>query len=353
MPDPANAPAAERRRILTGLRPSGPSHVGHYAGAFSQWLELQDEYESFFLLADYQVSDYADNLPWIRWGLWEVALDWLGVGLDPERSHFVIESGVPEFAELTLHLSWFLGLGHLQRNPTLKAELADLEATTKSVPVAFFNYPVMQIANILLPLAHLVPVGEDQLPHIEMTRDVAIRFNRRFGDVFVVPEGRVGSVPRLVGIDGKGKMGTSAGNAIFLKDSEETLRAKVRSMFTDPKRLRATDPGTVEGNPVFMYHDAFNPDTAEVDDLKARYRTGRVGDVEVKDRLFNAMNAFLTPIRDRRAHWAERPDDVRDVLAAGTAVTKRRGEALLEQVRTALGLDYLDDGPPAPPEGAP
>ena len=353
MPDPANAPAAERRRILTGLRPSGPSHVGHYAGAFSQWLELQDEYESFFLLADYQVSDYADNLPWIRWGLWEVALDWLGVGLDPDRSHFVIESGVPEFAELTLHLSWFLGLGHLQRNPTLKAELADLEATTKSVPVAFFNYPVMQIANILLPLAHLVPVGDDQLPHIEMTRDVAIRFNRRFGDVFVVPEGRVGSVPRLVGIDGKGKMGTSAGNAIFLKDSEETLRAKVRSMFTDPKRLRATDPGTVEGNPVFMYHDAFNPDTAEVDDLKARYRTGRVGDVEVKDRLFNAMNAFLTPIRDRRAYWAARPDDVRDVLAAGTAVTKRRGEALLEQVRTALGLDYLRDGPPAPPEGAP
>ena len=353
MPDPANAPAAERRRILTGLRPSGPSHVGHYAGAFSQWLELQDEYESFFLLADYQVSDYADNLPWIRWGLWEVALDWLGVGLDPERSHFVIESGVPEFAELTLHLSWFLGLGHLQRNPTLKAELADLEATTKSVPVAFFNYPVMQIANILLPLAHLVPVGDDQLPHIEMTRDIAIRFNRRFGNVFVVPEGRVGSVPRLVGIDGKGKMGTSAGNAVFLKDSEETLRAKVRSMFTDPKRLRATDPGTVEGNPVFMYHDAFNPDTAEVDDLKARYRTGRVGDVEVKDRLFNAMNAFLTPIRDRRAYWAERPDDVRDVLAAGTAVTKRRGAALLEQVRTALSLDYLDDGPPAPPEGAP
>ncbi len=353
MPDPANAPAAERRRILTGLRPSGPSHVGHYAGAFSQWLELQDEYESFFLLADYQVSDYADNLPWIRWGLWEVALDWLGVGLDPERSHFVIESGVPEFAELTLHLSWFLGLGHLQRNPTLKAELADLEATTKSVPVAFFNYPVMQIANILLPLAHLVPVGDDQLPHIEMTRDIAIRFNRRFGNVFVVPEGRVGSVPRLVGIDGKGKMGTSAGNAVFLKDSEETLRAKVRSMFTDPKRLRATDPGTVEGNPVFMYHDAFNPDTAEVDDLKARYRTGRVGDVEVKDRLFNAMNAFLTPIRDRRAYWAARPDDVRDVLAAGTAVTKRRGAALLEQVRTALSLDYLDDGPPAPPEGAP
>ncbi len=349
----ASDPPADRRRILTGLRPSGPSHVGHYAGAFSQWLALQDEYESFFLLADYQVSDYADNLPWIRWGLWEVALDWLGVGLDPERSHFVIESGVPEFAELTLHLSWFLGLGHLQRNPTLKAELADLEAATASVPVAFFNYPVMQIANILLPLAHLVPVGDDQLPHIEMTRDVAIRFNRRFGQVFVVPEGRVGQVPRLVGTDGKGKMGTSAGNAIFLKDSEDTLRAKIRGMFTDPKRLRATDPGTVEGNPVFMYHDAFNPDTAEVDDLKARYRVGRVGDVEVKDRLFQAMNALLAPIRERRASWAARPDDVRDVLAAGTAALRQRAGPVMQQVRTGLGLDYLTDGPPPPPPGAP
>ena len=148
-------------------------------------------------------------------------------------------------------------------------------------------------------------------------------------------------------------MGTSAGNAIFLKDSEETLRAKVRSMFTDPKRLRATDPGTVEGNPVFMYHDAFNPNTDEVDDLKARYRVGKVGDVEVKDRLFNAMNAFLGPIRERRADWEARPDDVRDVLAAGTTETKRRAEPLLEQVRSALGLDYLKDGPPPAPEGAP
>ena len=215
MPEPGNAAAAERRRILTGLRPSGPSHVGHYAGAFSQWLELQDEYESFFLLADYQVSDYADNLPWIRWGLWEVTLDWLGVGLDPNISHFVIESGVPEFAELTLHLSWFLGLGHLQRNPTLKAELADLETTNKSVPVAFFNYPVMQISNILLPLAHLVPVGEDQLPHIEMTRDVAIRFNRRFGETFVVPRGRVGEVPRLVGSTARGRWGRRRGTRSF------------------------------------------------------------------------------------------------------------------------------------------
>ena len=353
-PPPASSdPSGNRRRILTGLRPSGPSHVGHYAGAFTQWLDLQNDFESFFLLADYQVSDYAENLPWIRWGLWEVTLDWLGVGLDPERSFFVIESGVPEFAELTLHLSWFLGLGHLQRNPTLKAELADLENKADTVPVAFFNYPVMQVANILLPLAHLIPVGDDQLPHIEMTRDVAIRFNGRFGETFVVPEGRVGKVPRLVGIDGKGKMGTSAGNAIFLKDTEETLRAKIRSMFTDPKRLRATDPGTVEGNPVFLYHDAFNPNTAEVEDLKTRYRAGTVGDVEVKDRLFEAMNTLLAPIRDRRAYWAERPSDVRDVLHHGTTEMKRRAEPVMARVRTALSLDYLHDGPPPPPEGSP
>ncbi len=355
VPQPNTMPE-ERLRILTGLRPSGPSHVGHYAGAFSQWLELQDEFESFFLLADYQVSDYANNLPWIRWGLWEVALDWLGVGLDPDRSFYVIESGVPEFTELTLHLSWFLGLGHLQRNPTLKAELADLEnksSDARAVPVAFFNYPVMQTANILLPQAHLVPVGEDQLPHIEMTRDVAIRFNSRFGDTFVVPESRVGSVPRLVGIDGKGKMGTSAGNAIFLKDSEDTLRSKVRSMFTDPKRLRATDPGTVEGNPVFLYHDVFNTNTAEINDLKTRYRAGKVGDVEVKDRLFEAMNALLTPIRDRRSDWAQRPDDVRDVLKAGTTEMKRRAEPVIANVRNALDLDYFRDGPPPPPQGAP
>ena len=346
------ANAAERRRILTGLRPSGPSHLGHYAGAFAQWLELQGSYESFFLLADYQVSDYADNIPWVRWGLWEVALDWLAVGLDPARSHFVIESGVPEFAELTTHLSWFLGIGHLQRNPTLKAEMAELEGKAATLPVAFFNYPVMQISNILLPKAHLVPTGGDQLPHVEMTRDIAQRFNARFGEVFVVPEPRIGDVPRLVGVDGSDKMGTSAGNAIFLKDSEDTLREKVRGMFTDPKRIHATDPGTVEGNPVFIYHDAFNPDVDEVDDLKDRYRKGRVGDVEVKQRLFRALNEFLTPIRERRRDWERRPDDVRDVLAAGTAEMKSRGEAMLAEVREALSLNYLEDGPPAPPAGA-
>jgi len=268
---------ADKKRILTGIRPTGALHLGHYAGALENWLRLQHEYECYFLIADYQVSDYADDFERVRQAVWDVALDWLAVGLDPQASHFVIESQVPENAELATWLSWLLPLGMLQRNPTLKAEMAEIEAGHKSVPVAFFTYPVLQAANILLPRAHLVPVGEDQSPHIEMTRELARRFNRQFGDVFPEPEGLVGRVPRLVGTDGQAKMSKSIGNTIELKDAEDVVNEKVRRMYTDPTRLRATDPGHVEGNPVFMFHDAFNPDKDEVEDLKERYRAGRVG----------------------------------------------------------------------------
>ena len=330
----------DKKRILTGIRPTGALHLGHYAGALENWLRLQDEYDCFFLIADYQVSDKADDIDSVREAVREIALDWLAVGLDPERSHFVIESLIPEHAELTLWLSWWLPLGMLQRNPTLKAEMAELGSN--SVPVAFFTYPVMQMANILMPKAHLVPVGEDQLPHIEMTREVARRFNRLFGEVFPEPEGLVGRVPRLVGLDGNAKMGKSLDNAIQLKDDAETVTKKVKSMFTDPTRLRATDPGHDEGNPVFMYHDAFNPDTEEVQDLKDRYVVGKVGDVEVKQKLANALNAFLDPIRERRAHYEARPELVREALAAGTSHAKRIAEQTMAEVRSALRLNYLE-----------
>lgn len=330
---------AERRRILTGIRPTGPLHLGHYAGALENWVRHLDQYECFFLIADYQVSDYAEDIDTVRQAVFEVALDWLAVGLDPERSHFVIESLVPEHAELTVWLSWYVPLPRLQRNPTLKAEMADLES--KTIPVAFFTYPIMQVANILMPKAHLVPVGEDQLPHIEMTREIARRFNRQFGEVFVEPEGLVGRVPRLVGTDGNAKMSKSLGNAIYLKDDAETLARKVMSMYTDPTRIHATDPGHVEGNPVFMYHDAFNPDTAEVQDLKDRYVVGRVGDVEVKEKLARALSAFLDPIRERRAYYEARPKLVREALAAGTAHGKKVAEQTMAEVRAALRLDYL------------
>ena len=330
---------SERRRILTGVRPTGALHLGHYAGALENWVRLQREYDCDFLIADYQVSDYADNVDRVRDSVWEVALDWLAVGLDPEGSNFVIESLVPEHAELTVWLSWFLPLGMLQRNPTLKAEMDDFGK--KSVPVAFFTYPVMQTANILLPRAHLVPVGEDQLPHIEMTRELARRFNRQFKEVFPEPEGLVGRVPRLVGIDGQAKMSKSLNNAIDLKDDADTVTEKVRRMFTDPTRLRATDPGHVEGNPVFMYHDAFNPDTAEVDDLKERYVAGRVGDVEVKAKLAKALNDLLDPIRERRARYEADMPHVQDVLEAGTKRARARAQETIELVRDALGANYL------------
>ncbi|MDE2669967.1 MAG: tryptophan--tRNA ligase [Chloroflexota bacterium] len=334
---------SERKRILTGIRPTGSLHLGHYAGALENWIRLQDEYDCHFLIADYQVSDYADDLERVRDSVWEVALDWLAVGLDPEGGCFVIESLVPEHAELTTWLSWYLPLGMLQRNPTLKAEMDDFGK--KSVPVAFFTYPVMQVANILMPRAHLVPVGEDQLPHIEMTRELARRFNRQFREVFPEPEGLVGRVPRLVGLDGQAKMAKSVGNTIELKDDADTVAKKVRGMFTDPTRLRATDPGHVEGNPVFMYHDAFNPDTDEVNDLKERYVVGKVGDVEVKQKLTVALNNLLDPFRERRAYYEAHMGEVRDALESGTARARATAQETMALVRDAMAINYLD-GPP-------
>jgi tryptophanyl-tRNA synthetase len=331
-----------KKRILTGIRPTGALHLGHYAGALENWVRLQDEYECFFLIADYQVSDYADDIDTVRQAVFEIATDWLAVGLDPERSHFVIESLIPEHAELTVWLSWYIGLGRLQRNPTLKAEMDELESRSKdAVPVAFFTYPVMQVANILMPKANLVPTGEDQSPHVEMTREVARRFNRLFGEIFPEPQGLVGRVPRLVGIDGQAKMSKSLNNAIYLKDDAETVTQKVMRMYTDPTRIHATDPGHIEGNPVFMYHDAFNPDKAEVQDLKERYVVGKVGDVEVKQKLARALNVLLEPVRERRARYEAQPALVREALASGSAYAKRVAEQTMSEVRAALRLDYL------------
>ncbi|MCB9482784.1 MAG: tryptophan--tRNA ligase [Dehalococcoidia bacterium] len=337
----ADSANGERKRILTGVRPTGALHLGHYVGALENWIRLQKEYECFFLIADYQVSDYADDFDRVRESVWEVALDWLAVGLDPQGSHFTIESLVPEHAELTTWLGWWTPLGMLERNPTLKSEMADL-AARGSVPVAFFNYPLMQVSNILMPKAHLVPVGEDQLPHIEMTREIARRFNRKFDrEVFPEPEGLVGRVARLVGTDGDAKMSKSRNNAIFLKDDEDTVNQKVRSMFTDPTRLRATDPGHVEGNPVFIYHDAFNPDVDEVNDLKERYLVGKVGDVEVKQKLAKALNNFLEPIRERRRYFEAHMDEVRDALATGSAYSREVAQATMADVREAMQTNYV------------
>ena len=329
-----------KKRILTGVRPTGALHLGHYVGALENWVRLQEEYDCFFLIADYQaLGDHLDDIPGIRRSVMDVALDWLAVGLDPERSTFVVQSYVPEHAELAMLLSMLTPLGMLERNPTLKAEREQVE--TKGLSVGFFTYPVSQVADILLPKAHLVPVGEDQLPHIEMTREIARRFNNRYGDTFPEPQAMVGRVARLPGTDGQAKMSKSLGNVIYLSDDEETVNQKVRGMYTDPTRIHATDLGHVEGNPVFAYHDAFNGDKAEVEELKERYRTGRVGDVEVKRKLAAALDRFLGPIRERRAHYEERRDLVREALVEGSRQAKKVAEATMQEVREKMGILYF------------
>ena len=337
---------SDNERILTGVRPTGPLHLGHYVGALENWLDLQPKYDCFFLIADYQVSDHADDFDRVRKSVFEVAVDWLSIGLDPEQSHFVIESAVPEHAELTTWLSWWTPLGMLQRNPTLKAELAEIEnqSTKRSAPLAFFNYPMMQVANILMPKANLVPTGEDQQPHIEMSREIARKFNNISGrELFPEPQGLIGRVGRLVGIDGQAKMSKSLNNAIFLGDSQEDVLKKVRKMYTDPNRIHATDPGRVEGNPVFIYHDAFNPNTDEVDDLKARYRAGTVGDVEVKTLLADAINRFLEPSREKRQEYESKPNLVREALESGSNHARRIAQETMEDVRDALEINYFKD----------
>ena len=345
---------SEKKRVLTGIRPTGPLHLGHYAGALENWVRLQHEYDCYFLIADYQVSDYADDLPRVRNAVWEVALDWLAVGLDPERGSFVIESLVPEHAELTTWLAWFLPVGMLERNPTLKAEMEAIEnpedAKTKgrSVPVAFYIYPVMQIANILMSRAHLVPVGEDQLPHVELTRETARRFNREFKPIFPEPEALLGRVPRLLGTDGNTKMSKSRGNTIDLKDSAETVAKKVRRMYAGPPR-GAKEPGKVEENPVFLYLDSFDHDAAHVRDLKERYERTGVSNKELKDRLTAALNELLEPMRERRAKYESNMSLVRDALEHGTQRARAIAQETMEMVRDALHLNYLRsaDVPPS------
>jgi tryptophanyl-tRNA synthetase len=326
-----------KKRVLTGVRPTGRLHVGHYVGAIHNWLDLQDKYECYFLIADYQaLGDHFHEIDLIRDSVLQVTLDWLSVGLDPEKSAFVVQSYVPEHAELTMLLSFITPLGMLERNPTLKAEIDDLPVERRTV--GFYNYPMSQVADILLPRAHLVPVGDDQAPHIEMTREVARKFNRMFGEVFPEPETLIGKVPRLSGTDGQGKMSKSKGNAILLSDDAATVDKKVRGMFTDPNRLRADTPGRVDGNPVFQYHDAFNPDTAQIEDFKERYRQGKVGDVEVKKALAKALNEYLEPFRERRAYYESHTDEVEEAIMSGVRRARDIAAETMTMVRDAMRI---------------
>ncbi|HLI28522.1 MAG TPA: tryptophan--tRNA ligase [Chloroflexota bacterium] len=329
-----------QKRILTGDRPTGKLHLGHWVGSLKNRVRLQEEYECFFIIADYHIlTTRLDNLHEIEQNIRDLVLDYLAVGIDPARSTIYLQSLVPEVTELHLLFSMLTTVPRLQRVPTLKEVMRSLKIETASY--GLLGYPVLQAADILMVRADLVPVGKDQASHLELTREIASRFNNLFGPVFPLPETLIGEVPTLVGTDGKHKMSKSLNNAIFLSDDPATVEKRVMSMYTDPTRIRATDPGHVKGNPVFIYHDIFNPNVEEVNDLKKRYRAGRVGDVEVKKKLAAALNAFLDPIRQRRAEFAARPGLVEEIIQAGSARARREAAETLRLAREAMGLNYF------------
>jgi tryptophanyl-tRNA synthetase len=329
-----------QKRILTGDRPTGKLHLGHWVGSLKNRVRLQEEYECFFIIADYHIlTTRLDNLHEIEQNIRDLVLDYLAVGIDPERSTIYLQSLVPEVTELHLLFSMLTTVPRLQRVPTLKEVMRSLQIETASY--GLLGYPVLQAADILMVRADLVPVGKDQASHLELTREIASRFNHLYGPVFPLPETLVGEVPTLVGTDGKHKMSKSLNNAIFLSDDPATVERRVMSMYTDPTRIRATDPGHVKGNPVFIYHDIFNPNVEEVNDLKKRYRAGRVGDVEVKKKLAAALNAFLDPIRQRRAEFAARSGLVEEIIHAGSARARREAAETLRLAREAMGLNYF------------
>jgi tryptophanyl-tRNA synthetase len=331
-----------RRRVLTGDRPTGRLHLGHWVGSLQNRVRLQEQHDCFFIIADYHTLTTRPEKEAIREipeNIRQMVLDYLAVGIDPERSTIFVQSAVPETTELHLLLEMLVSLPRLERIPTVRemAQAAHLEV----LPFGLVGYAVLQAADILLARGELVPVGRDNLPHVELTRELARRFNHLYGEVFPEPEPLLSDTPVLPGIYGGQKMSKSLGNAILLSDTPQTVRARVMQMYTDPARVRADIPGRVEGNPVFIYHDIFNPDRAEVEDLKERYRQGRVGDVEVKEKLARALNAFLDPIRERRAALERDPTLVDDILREGNRVMRAIAAETMERVRQAMGLTYF------------
>src|SRR5438445_1139622 len=337
-----NGAVPRKKRLLTGLRPTGKYHLGNYVGTFEKDLELQNsgECDCYFLVADFHAltTGYQESRQ-IGDDIREGLLDFLAVGIDPDRSTLYLQSLIPEVSELFLLFSMLVSVPRAQRIPTLKEQVRDLKLETASL--GLLNYPMLQAADILMVRGEVVPVGKDQMSHIELTREVARRFNQLYAPVFPEPEYLEARFPVLPGTDGKPKMSKSIGNTIMLSDDPETVRRKVMSMYTDPTRLRATDPGHVKGNPVFVYHDAFNQDRAEVQDLKSRYTKGKVGDVEVKQKLVAALNRFLDPIRERRAEYERQPDLLEDILGQGSRRARAEARETLGLAREAMGLNYF------------
>ena len=327
-----------RKRILTGDRPTGKLHLGHFIGSHRHRLALQDQYECFFLVADLHMlttKPDKESILLITEHARAIVMDHLAIGIDPAKVTFCLQSAIHETYELDVLLGGLITVERLQQLPTIKDMAA--AANMDQIPYNLLGYPVLQAADILLPRANLVPVGKDNESHVELTRQIARRFNNAYDEVFPLPEPYVVG-GTLVGTDGQAKMSKSLDNAIFLSDDDAAVRRRVMSMYTDPNRVSADIPGTVEGNPVFIYHDAFNPDTAEVADLKRRYRAGQVGDVEVKQKLVAALNGFLDPMRERRAHYEAQTGYVDELLYEGTLRAREEGRATIMEVKKAMGL---------------
>ncbi|MCZ6634066.1 MAG: tryptophan--tRNA ligase [bacterium] len=331
----------EKKRVLTGDRPTGRMHLGHYVGSMKNRVQLQDAYECYFLVADLHMlttRPEKEHIDALRKNIHEMVLDYLAVGIDPEKSTIYLQSAIHAVYEMNLFFGMLVTLPRVSRLPSVKdmARAANME--DEAIPFGLIGYPILQSADILMSRAHLVPVGKDNEAHVEVTREIARRFNHYYGEVFPIPDAMIGEVPSLVGTDGQAKMSKSLNNAIFLSDDEKTVNKKVRSMYTDPNRVRADIPGTVEGNPVFIYHDAFNPDQEEVEDLKTRYRAGTVGDVEVKEKLSRALNAFLDPVRERRKFFASESGYVEQVIYEGTLQVQELANETLKMMKKEMGF---------------
>jgi tryptophanyl-tRNA synthetase len=330
-----------KKRILTGDRPTGRLHLGHLVGSLLNRVKLQDDYETIIVIADLHVLTIRPSASDIREMAGNVrglVLDYVASGIDPQKTTIYLQSAIPQVYELNTLFQNLVTVSRLSRVPSIKDMARDAHIDDQSLPYGLLGYPVLQAADILLSKAHLVPVGRDNVAHVEVSRDIARRFDTLYGEVFPEPEALVSNVPTLVGTDGQGKMSKSRGNTIMLSDDEVTVTQKVMGMYTDPTRVRADTPGTVEGNPVFIYHDVFNSDRTEVENLQRRYRTGRMGDVEVKIRLAAALNRYLTPIRARMAIAEERPGLIETILGEGIERMRAIAQETIRDVHKAMGL---------------
>lgn len=331
--------SAERPIILTGDRPTGQLHLGHFAGSLRTRVGLQDSHQQYLLLADTQaLTDNADNVEKVQRNIIEVALDYLAVGIDPTKTTICIQSCLPALFELTSYYMNFVTVARLERNPTIKTEI-QMRGFERDIPAGFLCYPVSQAADITAFKATLVPVGEDQIPMIEQTNEVVRRVNRQIGnDILPECKALLSNVGRLPGFDGKAKMSKSLGNTIVLDASDKDIKKAVNAMYTDPNHLRIEDPGQVEGNVVFTYLDAFDPNKAEVEELKAHYRRGGLGDGTVKKRLESVLKELIGPIRERRQELAKDPTYVMDILRDGTDKCRLITQETLDEVKAGLGL---------------